>query len=81
MLYEGKISLHFDPPSRHSRSTQSPLLWTVIRQSRVSAFRFSYFVHAPHLWNDLSHEIVNSLSPASFKTKLFKSMLLSQTRA
>ena len=31
MLYEGEISLHFDPPSRHSRRTRSPLLWALIR--------------------------------------------------
>ena len=31
MLYEGEISLHFDPPSRHSHRTRSPLLWAVIR--------------------------------------------------
>ena len=29
--YEGKISLHFDPPTRHSRRTRSPLLLAVIR--------------------------------------------------
>ena len=31
MLYEGEISLHFDPPTRHSHRTRSPLLWAVIR--------------------------------------------------
>ena len=31
MLYEGEISLHFDPPSRYSHRTRSPLLWAVIR--------------------------------------------------
>ena len=29
VLYEGEISLHFDPPSRHSHRTRSPLLWAV----------------------------------------------------
>ena len=31
VLYEGEISLHFDPPSRHSRHTRSPLLWALKR--------------------------------------------------
>ena len=31
VLYEGEISLHFDPPSQHSRRTRSPLLWALIR--------------------------------------------------
>ena len=30
VLYEGEISLHFDPPSQHSHRTRSPLLWAVI---------------------------------------------------
>ena len=40
-----------------------------VPQSCVDAFRFSYFVHAAHLWNHLSHEIVIS-SLNSFKTNL-----------
>ena len=39
-LYEGEISLHFDPPSRHSRRTQSPLLWAVIRILYLDTARF-----------------------------------------
>ena len=40
MLYEGEISLHFDPPSRHSHRTQSPLLWAVIRILYLDTARF-----------------------------------------
>ena len=41
MLYEGEISLHFDPPSRHSCHTRSPLLWTLIRISASGLSRYS----------------------------------------
>ena len=40
VLYEGEISLHFDPPSRHSRRTRSPLLWAVIRILHLDTARF-----------------------------------------
>ena len=29
LTIEGEISLHFDPPSRHSHRTRSPLLWAL----------------------------------------------------
>ena len=40
VLYEGEISLHFDPPSRHSHRTRSPLLWAVIRILYLGTARF-----------------------------------------
>ena len=40
VLYEGEISLHFDPPSRHSRQARSPLLWVVIRILYLDTARF-----------------------------------------
>ena len=46
-LYKCKISLHFDPPNRHSGRTWSPLLWVLIRipssglQSKSKTFNFS----------------------------------------
>ena len=40
VLYEGEISLHFDPPSRHSRRTWSPLLWALIRILCLDTARF-----------------------------------------
>ena len=40
VLYEGDISLHFDPPSRHSHRTRSPLLWAVIRIFYLDSARF-----------------------------------------
>ena len=40
VLYEGEISLHFDPPSRHSHRTRSPLLWVVIRILYLDTARF-----------------------------------------
>ena len=49
VLYEGEISLHFDPPSRHSRRTRSPLLWAVIRILYLDTARFIdlLYVHSP----------------------------------
>ena len=40
VLYEGEISLHFDPSSRHSHRTRSPLLWAVIRFLYLDTARF-----------------------------------------
>ena len=40
VLYEGEINLHFDPPSRHSHRTRSPLLWAVIRILYLETARF-----------------------------------------
>ena len=40
VLYEGEISLHFDPPSRHSHCTRSPLLWAIIRILYLDTARF-----------------------------------------
>ena len=40
VLYEGEISLHFDPPSWHSHRTRSPLLWAVIRILYLDTARF-----------------------------------------
>ena len=40
VLYEGEISLHLDPPSRHSRRTRSPLLWAVISILYLDTARF-----------------------------------------
>ena len=40
VLYEGEISLYFDPPSRHSHRTRSPLLWAVIRILYLDTARF-----------------------------------------
>ena len=39
-LYNGEISLHFDPPSRPSCRTRSPLLWTLIRILYLDTARF-----------------------------------------
>ena len=41
VLYEGEISLQFDPPSRHSHRTRSPLLWAVIRILYLDTARFN----------------------------------------
>ena len=40
VLYEDEISLYFDPPSRHSRRTRSPLLWALIRILYLVIARF-----------------------------------------
>ena len=34
------VVLHFDPPSRHSHRTRSPLLWAVIRILYLDTARF-----------------------------------------
>ena len=49
VLYEGEISLHFDPPSRHSHRTRSSLLWVVIRIFYLDTARFIelLYVHSP----------------------------------
>ena len=49
VLYEGEISLHFDPPSRHSPRTRSPLLWAVIRILYLDTARFIHllYIHSP----------------------------------
>ena len=39
-LYKGEISLHFDPPSRPSCRTRSPLLWALIRILYLDTARF-----------------------------------------
>ena len=39
-LYKGEISLHFDPPSRPSCCTRSPLLWALIRILHLGTARF-----------------------------------------
>ena len=40
VLYKGEVGLHFDPPSRHSHRTRSPLLWAVIRILYLDTARF-----------------------------------------
>ena len=41
VLYKGEISLHFDPPSRHSCRTRSPLLWALIGIPASGLSRYS----------------------------------------
>ena len=64
VLYEGEIRLYFDPPSRHSHRTRSPLLWAVFRILYLDRARFIelLYVHSPFykgwsllypLWSDL----------------------------
>ena len=53
VLYEGEISLHFDPPSRHSRRTRSPLLWAVIRILYLETARFIDLLYVTHLFSFL----------------------------
>ena len=40
VLYEGEISHHLDPPSRHSHRTRSALLWALIRILYLDTARF-----------------------------------------
>ena len=39
-------------------------------QSRVNSFRFSFFINAPYVWNNLPSSTVSASSLASFKTSL-----------
>ena len=58
VLYEGEISLHFDPPSRHSRCTQSLLLWAVIRILYLGTARFIDLLYMfAHLFSFLGMHI------------------------
>ena len=41
VLYNGEISLHFDPTSRQSCRTRSPLLWALIRIPTSKLSRYS----------------------------------------
>ena len=67
MLYEGEISVHFDPPSRHSRRTQSPLLWAVIRILYLDTARFIdlLYVRSP-FWASKNNRL--SLSTTKFNS-------------
>ena len=41
-----------------------------IPSSRINVFRFSFFINAPHLWNDLPSDVVQLSSFYSFKSQL-----------
>ena len=43
----------------------------ISKKSRINVFRFSYFINAPFLWNDLPNCIIESPSISSFKHALF----------
>ena len=46
-----------------------------ILKSRINAFRFSYFVNAPFVWNQLPLPILESLSLSTFTFSLSKMLL------
>ena len=50
--------------------TRSHYLTLFCRQSRINAFRYSFFVNCPFLWNELPHAVANAQSFQSFKFKL-----------
>ena len=58
-----------------STVTRSHDLTLVPCNSRVNAFRYSFFINAPFLWNSLPTEIVHCPSYNSFKFNLCKSLL------
>ena len=43
----------------------------ISKKSRINVFRFSYFINAPFLWNNLPNCIIKSPSISSFKHALF----------
>ena len=61
-----------------SRTLRSHPYSLAIPQSRINAFRFSYFVNAPFIWNQLPSSILQSSSLCTFKFCLSK-MLLSES--
>ena len=53
--YEGEISLHFDPPSRPSCRTRSPLLWALIRILYLATARFIELLYVRSPFQLLGH--------------------------
>ena len=47
--------------------------------SRVSSFRYSYFVNAPFLWNDLPTDITSTVSFTTFKHALYTHLSTNQS--
>ena len=60
---------HLQHPSG-TVSTRSHHLSLQVIQSRVNAFRFSFFVNSPFVWNNLPSSIIGSQSYHSFKSQL-----------
>ena len=67
-----KFTDYFTPKSRLLRSHPYSLS---IPQSRINAFRFSYFVNAPFTWNELPPNLIQSSSLSTFKFCLTKFLL------
>ena len=67
-----KFTDYFTPKSRPLRSRPYSLS---IPQSRINAFRFSYFVNAPFTWNELPPNLIQSSSLPTFKFRLTKFLL------
>ena len=47
--------------------------------SRVNSFRYSYFVNAPFLWNDLPTDITSTVSVTTFKHALYTHLSTNQS--
>ena len=67
-----KFSDYFTFKRRSLRSHSNSL---TIPQSRINVFRFSYFVNAPFIWNQIPPQILQSSSLSTFKFSL-STMLL-----
>ena len=64
-----KFSDYFSYSKRSVRNCHS--LQLPFTSSRINAFRYSFFVNSPFLWNKLPSSVVCSTSLPSFKHQLF----------
>ena len=64
VLYEGEISLHFDPPSRYSRRTRSPLLWALIRILYLDTAKFIELLYVCSLPRAHAQGVKQSVCPS-----------------
>ena len=70
--YYPVLSPHIQPSTRHSHRL-------LCQNSRINSFRYSFFINAPFLWNDLPIGITSSASFTSFKHALSTHLYASQS--
>ena len=68
-----KFSDYFSYSTRSVRNCHS--LQLSYTSSRINAFRYSFFVNSPFLWNKLPSSVVCSTSLPSFKHQLFNHII------
>ena len=63
---------HEDYFTRNLSNRRSNSCSLFISQARINAFRYSFFINAPHMWNKLPVSVVQSPTLASFKSTLLR---------